>query len=246
MVMPQGLSHPFGTKHSTSRETVIAERLKIALRRRPSGRRSSTFSGRPPGGRSWERREASKIVIEDRGDNSLAALQEVGQNTVDEANATPGLAGVFTSFRADTPWLYLDIDRTEAKSMGVSMAEVFNTLQVYFGSLYVNDFNRFGRTWQVNVQADAKFRMKTEDLQRLKIPNAQKRLVPLAAFASVREISGPVMLNRYNLYPAALINAAMPVLHEFWGLPSTSWSASLRRVWLPRCAPNGRNWPSCN
>ncbi len=91
--------------------------------------------------------------------------------------------------------------------MGVSMAEVFNTLQVYFGSLYVNDFNRFGRTWQVNVQADARFRMRTEDLQRLKIPNAQKKMVPLAAIASIREISGPVMLNRYNLYPAALINA---------------------------------------
>jgi multidrug efflux pump len=148
-----------------------------------------------------------KIVIEDRGDNTLGALQAVGETIADEANATEGLANVFTSFRADTPWLYLDIDRTEAKTMGISMAEVFNTLQVHFGSLYVNDFNRFGRTWQVNVQADAKFRMHADDLKRLKVRNSQGKMVPLAAIASVREISGPVMLNRYNLYPAALVNA---------------------------------------
>ena len=78
---------------------------------------------------------------------------------------------MFTSFRANTPWLYLDIDRTAAKTMGVSMDEVFNTLQVYLGSLYVNDFNRFGRTWQVNVQADADFRSQIEDLKQLKIRN---------------------------------------------------------------------------
>ena len=148
-----------------------------------------------------------KIVIEDRGDNTLNALQNVGQAIVDEGNATRGLADVFTSFRADTPWLYLDLDRTEAKQMGISMAEVFNTLQVYFGSMYVNDFNRFGRTWQVNVQADARFRMQADDLKRLKVRNDQGGMVPLAAIANIREISGPVMLNRYNLYPAALINA---------------------------------------
>ncbi len=184
---------------------VIAQRLKVAIDEVLQDGVVNVLGAPPVDGLGTA--GGFKIVIEDRGDNGLAALQEVGQNTVDEANATHGLAGVFTSFRADTPWLYLDIDRTEAKTMGVSMAEVFNTLQVYFGSLYVNDFNRFGRTWQVNVQADAKFRMKTEDLQRLKVPNAQKKMVPLVAFASVRETSGPVMLNRYNLYPAALINA---------------------------------------
>src|SRR5262249_52963001 len=97
---------------------------------------------------------------------------------------------------------------------------------------------RFGRTWQVNVQADASFRMKTEDLQRLKIPNAQKKMVPLAAFASVRETSGPVMLNRYNLYPAALINAnagpdtssgtAIPPLHP---VSQKTLAYSMRAEW---------------
>src|SRR5262249_30276066 len=106
----------------------------------------------------------------------------------------------------NTPWLYLDIDRTEAKTMGVSMGEVFNTLQVYLGSLYVNDFNFQGRTWQVNVQAGAKFRKQIEDLKQLQIRNEQGEMVPLGALAAVRDVNGPVMVVRYNMYPAAAIN----------------------------------------
>lgn len=148
-----------------------------------------------------------KIVIEDRGDNGLSTLEDVSQQIVDEASQSPGLQGLFTSFRADTPWLYLDIDRTAAKSMGVSIAELFNTLQVHFGSLYVNDFNRFGRTWQVNVQAASKFRSKIEDLNRLKVRNSHGQMVPLGSVVTVRETTGPVMLLRYNLYSSAVINA---------------------------------------
>lgn len=148
-----------------------------------------------------------KIVIEDRGDNGLGALQETSHRIVDEATQDPALQGVFTSFRADTTWLYIDIDRDAAKYRGVSMSDVFNTLQVNFGSLYINDFNRFGRTWEVNVQADARFRMRGEDLKRLRARSSKGQMVPLAAFADIREVSGPMMLNRYNLYPAALINA---------------------------------------
>ncbi|MES1261759.1 MAG: efflux RND transporter permease subunit, partial [Acidobacteriota bacterium] len=140
-------------------------------------------------------------------DNGLKALQSVGQSIVDAGSKTPGLDGVFTSFRADTTWLYLDFDRTDARTLGVSMADVFETLQVYFGSLYVNDFNRFGRTWQVNVQADAKFRMRASDLKRLKVRNDHGQMVPLASIVTIREVSGPVMLLRYNLYSAAAINA---------------------------------------
>src|SRR5262249_26489875 len=92
------------------------------------------------------------------------------------------------------------------KTMGVSLAEVFNALQVYLGSLYVNDFNRFGRTWQVNVQADARFRNRSSDLRKLKVRNDRGDMVPLSAFASVREWSGPVMVVRYNMYPAAAVN----------------------------------------
>src|SRR5262249_23334153 len=108
-----------------------------------------------------------KIIVEDRNDLGTRTLQQVTLDLVDKGNKKPGLQGLFASFRADTPWLQLDIDRRSAKMMGVSTAEVFNTLQVYVGSLYVNDFNRFGRTWQVNIQAESGFRRKGSDLKRL-------------------------------------------------------------------------------
>ncbi len=148
-----------------------------------------------------------KLIVEDRGNFGLAALQKVSQAIVQDGNETPDLNGVFTSFRADTTWLSLEIDRTAVKTMGVSMSDVFSTLQICFGSLYINDFNRFGRTWQVNVQADAKFRMQIADIQRLKLRNREGEMVPLGSVLSVSEVSGPVMLLRYNLYSAAAINA---------------------------------------
>src|SRR4029077_20383794 len=116
------------------------------------------------------------------------------------------LQGLFTSFRANTPWLYLDIDRDKAKLAGVSISELFNTLQVYLGSLYVNDFNRFGRTWQVNVQGDANFRKQTDDLKQLKIRNDRGGRVPLIALADIHDTPGPIMISRYNMYPSAAIN----------------------------------------
>jgi multidrug efflux pump subunit AcrB len=130
----------------------------------------------------------------------------VAEGVVARGGEAGGLEDLFTSFRANTPWLRLDIDRTQAKSMGVSLAEVFNTLQVYMGSLYVNDFNKFGRTWQVNVQADPNYRKQVRDLNQLKIRSDWGQMVPLAAFAKVRPVSGPVMVSRYNMYPAAAVN----------------------------------------
>ena len=147
-----------------------------------------------------------KIMIEDRGDSGLDSLQTVADKIVAAGAQQSELRDIFTSFRAKTPWLFLDIDRTAARVMGVSMGELFNTLQVYLGSLYVNDFNLFGRTWQVNVQADEKHRREIEDLRQLKIRNENGRMTPLASFATVREVSGPSMIGRYNMYPAAAIN----------------------------------------
>jgi multidrug efflux pump subunit AcrB len=147
-----------------------------------------------------------KVVIEDRGDTGLESLQSVDDAIVAAGSNTRGLQSLFTSFRANTPWLYLKIDRTQAKTMGVSMGELFNVLQVYLGSLYVNDFNRFGRTWQVNVQALASYRGQIEDLKQLKIRSDHGKMVPLGTFASVEERTGPVLIMRYNMYPAAAIN----------------------------------------
>ncbi len=147
-----------------------------------------------------------KIILEDRGDNGLRGLQETGEKIVADGRQIDRLKDLFCSFRADTPWLFLDIDRDQAKTMGVSTAEIFNTLQVFLGSLYVNDFNRFGRTWQVNVQADADYRRRIEDLKQYKVRNLAGTMVPLGAMASVREINGPVLIQRYNMYPAAPVN----------------------------------------
>jgi multidrug efflux pump len=149
-----------------------------------------------------------KIMIEDRGNGGLQALQNVADAIVADGQQTPGLRDLFSSFRANTPWLYLDIDRTAAKTLGVNMAEVFNTLQVYLGSLYVNDFNLFGRTWQVNVQAGKDFRGQIDDLRQLKVRTDRGEMVPFGSFATVRNVTGPALINRYNMYPAAPINGS--------------------------------------
>ncbi len=150
-----------------------------------------------------------KIVIEDRGDLGNKELETVTNQVLASASKPEWsryLSGLFTSFRANTPWLYLDIDRDKAKLEGISISELFNTLQVYLGSLYVNDFNRFGRTWQVNVQGDSSFRKQLDDLSGLRVRNDRGGMVPLGSVAQIRDVSGPVMITRYNLYPAAAIN----------------------------------------
>jgi multidrug efflux pump subunit AcrB len=148
-----------------------------------------------------------KIVIEDHGNNGPEIIQEVADHVVEEGNRPDSdLQGLFTGYRAKTPWLFLDIDRTEAQTLGVSQLEVINALQVYLGSYYVNDFNRFGRTWEVNVQGDVGFRMDQQDINWIKIRNAMGKMVPLASVAHMRPVNGPVMVSRYNLYPAALVN----------------------------------------
>ena len=148
-----------------------------------------------------------KVVIEDRGDSPASVLQDAAEKAVVQGNNTDDkLNGLFTSYRANTPWLYLNIDRDKVNAMGVSMDEVFNTLQVYLGSLYVNDFNKFGRTWQVNVQGDADYRKQISDLQLLKIRNRSGGMAPFGAMASIEDRPGPVLIMRYNMYPSAAIN----------------------------------------
>jgi multidrug efflux pump len=148
-----------------------------------------------------------KIVVQDTGDNGLAALQQTADQVVAAGGNDPHLQGLFTSFRADTPWLELIIDRAQAKDRGVSIDDVRTTLESTLGPYYINDFNRFGRTWQVNVQALPGFRGAVEDVKQLKVRNNQNEMVPLADFASVRPVSGPVLVMRYNMYPAAAVHA---------------------------------------
>ena len=148
-----------------------------------------------------------KIIVEDRSSNGLATLQKATEQIVAAGRAKPGvLQGVFSSFRADTPWLFLNINREQAKILGLSVSDVFTTLQVFLGSLYVNDLNWSGRTWQVNVQSESRFRQKIEDIKQLSVRSANGQMVPLSTIADFRQVSGPVMVYRYNMYSAAPVN----------------------------------------
>jgi multidrug efflux pump len=146
-----------------------------------------------------------KLIIEDRGNLGLAALQRISDQIVERGNKTEGLQGFFNSSRANTPWLYLDIDRTKCMALGVQIGELFNTLQVYLGSFYVNNFNEFGRSWQVNVQADQKFRGDVKDIGQLQVKNNKGQMVRLATLMDISNISGPISAMRYNMYSATAI-----------------------------------------
>ncbi len=148
-----------------------------------------------------------KIVVLDTGNNGLKTLQDTADRAVVAGEKTPHLQGLFSSFRADTPWLELIIDRPQAKDRGVSIDDVRTTVEQTFGPYYINDFNRFGRTWQVTVQAQHEYRQTAEDLKLLEVLNNKGERVPLAAFAKVRYVPGPVTIMRYNMYEAAAIHA---------------------------------------
>jgi multidrug efflux pump len=159
----------------------------------------------PPAVSGLGRSGGFKIMVEDRGDNGLDILQGQTDNLIEQANLQPELSGLFTVFNANSPQLFIDIDRTECMTHGINLGDVFSTLQGYLGSRYVNDFNRFGRTWQVVVQADSQFRDQIEDVRKLRVHNSRGGIVPLGSLATVRQVSGPLVLTRYNMYPAASI-----------------------------------------
>jgi multidrug efflux pump len=147
-----------------------------------------------------------KVMIQDRGDLGLPALQKQTDGLVQKLQkSVPGLVGVSTQFRSNTPQLFLDIDRQKTASLGVALTDVNQTLDIFLGSLYVNSFNKFGRHWQVVVQADGKYRNQTDGIDLFKVRNNSGEMVPLGTLASLREINGPSSVTRYNLYTAAAI-----------------------------------------
>ena len=152
-IMLKEFSHRRGPKLTAD---AIAAELKERCQREVRGAIVSAFGAPPIDGLGTT--GGFKLIIEDRGNLGLEYLQRVSDQIVERGNETPGLQGLFNSSRANTPWLYLEIDRTKCVALGVPVSELFNTLQVYLGSYYVNNFNEFGRSWQVNIQADQRFR----------------------------------------------------------------------------------------
>jgi multidrug efflux pump len=149
-----------------------------------------------------------KLYVEDRAELGYDALYQSVQNIANKTYMSPnlGLAGVFSTFTVNVPQLDADVNRLKAKTEGIPLANLFDTLQVYLGSLYINDFNRFGRTYEVIAQADSPFRSQAEDILRLKTRNDKGEMVPLGAVVKVTESHGPARVMRYNGYPAAEIN----------------------------------------
>jgi multidrug efflux pump len=144
-----------------------------------------------------------RMMVQDRRGGDYKQLQAVTQSLIQAGERQPGLVGLFSSFRADTPEIFVDVDRTKAKSMNVPLNNVFDTLQIYLGSAYVNDFTFLGRSFQVNAQADSKFRVTAADILKLKTRSGEGKMVPLSTMASVEETFGPGVVTRYNLYTAA-------------------------------------------
>jgi hydrophobe/amphiphile efflux-1 (HAE1) family protein len=147
-----------------------------------------------------------KLEIEDKGGVGDAALYQATQALLFKAYQTPGLAGLFSTFQINVPQLYVDVDREKAKRQGVDLGDLFETLQASLGSEYVNDFNRFGRTYQVVAQADAAHRASIADITQLKVRNAQGAMVPLGSVLTVRQSYGPDQVMHYNGFPSADIN----------------------------------------
>jgi multidrug efflux pump len=149
-----------------------------------------------------------KLYVEDRAGLGYDALYQTVQGMLGAGYQTPTLGGVFTTYTVNTPQLDANVDREKAKTEGVPLANLFDTLQIYLGSLYVNDFNDFGRTYEVIAQADSQFREHPEDITRLKTRNDRGQMVPLGTLVKVTETHGPDRVMRYNGYPAAEINGA--------------------------------------
>ncbi len=149
-----------------------------------------------------------RLQIEDRGNLGYDELYKETMNIIAKSRSVPELAGLFTSYTVNVPQVDAAIDREKAKTHGVAVSDIFDTLQIYLGSLYANDFNRFGRTYQVNVQAEQQFRLESDQIGQLKVRNNKGEMIPLATFIKVSDTSGPDRVMHYNGFITAEINGA--------------------------------------
>src|SRR5437660_1285598 len=189
------------------RHGPTANELIATLQRRLSEIEEATiFVIPPPPVQGLGTSGGFKLLVQDRGGQGFRALQDATDTYVGATRANADVARVFTTFRASAPQLYADIDRVKAEKLGVPLANVFDTLQVYLGSVYVNDFNRFGRTFQVRAQAEGAYRAEPEDVVRIKTRNNSDGMVPLGSVVNLRWRSGSDRIVRYNMFPAAEVN----------------------------------------
>ena len=160
--------------------------------------------------------------VQDRRGRGARALEQATFELIGAANQTPGLVGVYTTFSAQTPQIFVDVDRVRSQILNVPLENVFETLRIYLGSAYVNDFNLFGRTYRVTAQADGAYRVSQDDIARLRTRSANGAIVPLGSLVNFRNIAGPDRVPRYNLYPASEVNGS--------ALPGTSSGEALAKM----------------
>jgi len=185
---------------------TASELLKALKERLADIQEAEIFVIAPPPVQGLGTSGGFKLLVQDRAGHGLHALQEATEGLVEAAEVTSDVMDVFSTFRASTPQLYADVDRVKAQMLNVPLGNVFETLQVYLGSAYVNDFNRFGRSFQVRAQAEGEFRAQPEDIARLKTRSANGAMVPLGSIVDVQWRSGPNRVLRYNMFPAAEVN----------------------------------------
>jgi hydrophobe/amphiphile efflux-1 (HAE1) family protein len=189
------------------RHGPTAEELTATLRRRLSDiPEANIFVIPPPPVQGLGTSGGFKLLVEDRAGRGPRALQAGTDAYVEAAHRDPNVTGTFTTFRASTPQLYADIDRIKAQKLNVPLGNIFDTLQVYLGSLYANDFNRFGRTFQVLAEAEGDFRSEPEQISLLKTRNLAGQMVPLGSLLNLEWRNGPDRVVRYNMFPAAEVN----------------------------------------
>jgi multidrug efflux pump len=174
-----------------------------------------------------------KLQIEDRADLGYEKLNEVVQSVQQQAWQDPVLMNVYSNYKINVPQLYADLDRTKAKQLGLNITDVFDTMQIYLGSLYVNDFNQFGRTYQVIAQADDEYRSTPQDVAQLKVRNSQGEMVPLGSVLSMKESYGPESASHYNGFLSADINGSPKP-----GFTSVDAEDAISQI-LAKSLPNG-------
>jgi multidrug efflux pump len=199
---------PFSQRDRSAKQIVDEINMKIA-----GIQEGFAFALMPPPILGLGNGSGYSLFIEDRGNLGYGALQSAVQAFQGAAAQTPGMGFPISSYQANVPQLDAEVDRTKAKAQGVPLTELFETLQIYLGSAYVNDFNLFGRTWQVIAQADGEFRDAAEDIAKLRTRNADGEMVPIGSMVTLRETYGPDPVIRFNGYPAAdLLGEADPRL----------------------------------
>jgi len=199
------LLKPFAERGRDQAANVVVGQLYGALN---TIKEASFFVIDPPPVRGMGRGGGFKMIVQDRSGRGLAELEATAWQLAGAANQNPKLTQVFSTIDSSTPQFFLDIDRARAEMMDVPVQNVFEALQVFLGSMYVNDFNLFGKTYQVIAQADATYRFDPMDIMRLRAKNANGEMVPLGSIVKARQVQGPDRIVRYNLYPAAEVQGS--------------------------------------